>query len=65
MATGQEGGSNLRVGRCLMEFYNGRVAFNVDKYVVQLGNTEASRSIENNCEIFTIPDITFIYSESI
>ena len=54
----------LNVGRCLMEFYNGRVAFNVDKYVVQLGNTEASRSIENNCEIFTIPDITFIYTES-
>ena len=55
----------LNVGRCLMSFYNGRVAFNVDKYVVQLGNTEASRSIKNNCEIFTIPDITFIYSESI
>ena len=57
-----EGGSNLRVGRCLMEFYNGQVAFNVNKYVVQLGNTEASRSIPNNCEIFTIPDITLIYS---
>ena len=56
--------TNLNVGRCLMEFYNGRVAFNVDKYVVQLGNTEASRSIKNNCEIFTIPDITFIYTES-
>ena len=55
----------LNVGRCLMEFYNGQVAFNVNKYVVQLGNTEASRSIKNNCEIFTIPDITFIYSESI
>ena len=55
----------LNVGRCLMSFYNGRVAFNVDKYVVQLGNTEVSRSIKNNCEIFTIPDITFIYSESI
>ena len=55
--------SNLNVGRCLMSFYNGRVAFNVDKYVVQLGNTEASRSIKNNCEIFTIPDITFIYTE--
>ena len=54
----------LNVGRCLMEFYNGQVAFNVNKYVVQLGNTEALRSIENNCEIFTIPDITFIYSES-
>ena len=65
VATTQEGGSNLRVGRCLMSFYNGRTAFNVDKYVVQLGNTEASRSIENNCEIFTIPDITFIYTESI
>ena len=64
VATTQEGGSNLRVGRCLMSFYNGRTAFNVDKYVVQLGNTEASRSIENNCEIFTIPDITFIYTES-
>ena len=64
VATGQEGGSNLRVGRCLMSFYNGQVAFNVNKYVVQLGNTEASRSIENNCEIFTIPDITFIYTES-
>ena len=56
--------TNLNVGRCLMSFYNGRVAFNVDKYVVQLGNTEASRSIKNNCEIFTIPDITFIYTES-
>ena len=55
----------LNLGRCLMEFYNGQVAFNVNKYVVQLGNTEASRSIKNNCEIFTIPDITFIYSESI
>ena len=65
VATQQEGGSNLKVGRCLMEFYNGQVAFNVNKYVVQLGNTEALRSIENNCEIFTIPDITFIYSESI
>ena len=54
--------SNLSVGRCLMSFYNGQVAFNVNKYVVQLGNTEASRSIPNNCEIFTIPDITFIYS---
>ena len=54
--------TNLNVGRCLMSFYNGQVAFNVNKYVVQLGNTEASRSIENNCEIFTIPDITFIYS---
>lgn len=54
--------SNLNVGRCLMSFYNGQVAFNVNKYVVQLGNTEASRSIPNNCEIFTIPDITFIYS---
>lgn len=61
-----EGGyaKSLNVGRCLMEFYNGRVAFNVDKYVVQLGNTEASRSIPNNCEIFTIPDITFIYTDS-
>ena len=60
------GGYNgfLNVGRCLMEFYNGQVAFNVNKYVVQLGNTEASRSIKNNCEIFTIPDITFIYTES-
>ena len=57
--------TNLNVGRCLMEFYNGRVAFNVNKYVVQLGNTEASRSIPNNYEIFTIPDITFIYTESI
>ena len=56
--------SNLSVGRCLMSFYNGQVAFNVNKYVVQLGNTEASRSIPNNCEIFTIPDITFIYSDS-
>ena len=58
------GGYNgyLNVGRCLMSFYNGQVAFNVNKYVVQLGNTEASRSIKNNCEIFTIPDITFIYS---
>ena len=65
VAAGQNGGSYLRVGRCLMEFYNGRVAFNVDKYVVQLGNTEASRSIKNNCEIFTIPDITFIYTETI
>ena len=64
VATQQEGGSNLKVGRCLMEFYNGQVAFNVNKYVVQLGNTEALRSIENNCEIFTIPDITFIYTES-
>ena len=64
VATSTEGGSNLNVGRCLMEFYNGQVAFNVNKYVVQLGNTEASRSIKNNCEIFTIPDITFIYSES-
>ena len=64
VATSTEGGSNLNVGRCLMEFYNGQVAFNVNKYVVQLGNTEALRSIENNCEIFTIPDITFIYSES-
>ena len=63
--TDTEGGSNLRVGRCLMEFYNGQVAFNVNKYVVQLGNTEASRSIPNNCEIFTIPDITFIYTETI
>ena len=54
----------LNVGRCLMEFYNGSVAFNVNKYVVQLGNTEASRSIPNNYEIFTIPDITFIYTES-
>ena len=53
---------NLNVGRCLMSFYNGQVAFNVNKYVVQLGNTEASRSIPNNYEIFTIPDITFIYS---
>ena len=60
--TDTEGGSNLNVGRCLMEFYNGQVAFNVNKYVVQLGNTEASRSIPNNCEIFTIPDITLIYS---
>ena len=63
--TDTEGGGYdgyLNVGRCLMEFYNGRVAFNVDKYVVQLGNTEVSRSIPNNCEIFTIPDITFIYS---
>ena len=60
------GGYNgyLNVGRCLMSFYNGSVAFNVNKYVVQLGNTEASRSIKNNCEIFTIPDITFIYTES-
>ena len=55
---------NLNVGRCLMSFYNGQVAFNVNKYVVQLGNTEASRSIPNNCEIFTIPDITFIYTET-
>ena len=55
----------LSVGRCLMSFYNGQVAFNVNKYVVQLGNTEASRSIPNNCEIFTIPDITFIYTDSI
>ena len=55
--------NNLNVGRCLMSFYNGQVAFNVNKYVVQLGNTEASRSIPNNCEIFTIPDITFIYSD--
>ena len=62
VATSTEGGSNLNVGRCLMEFYNGQVAFNVNKYVVQLGNTEVSRSIKNNCEIFTIPDITFIYS---
>lgn len=62
-ATEGTSAGNLNVGRCLMEFYNGRVAFNVDKYVVQLGNTEASRSIKNNCEIFTIPDITFIYSE--
>ena len=62
-ATGNTGAGNLNVGRCLMSFYNGRVAFNVDKYVVQLGNTEASRSIKNNCEIFTIPDITFIYSD--
>ena len=54
----------LNVGRCLMSFYNGQVAFNINKYVVQLGNTEALRSIENNCEIFTIPDITFIYTES-
>ena len=65
VATSTEGGSLLNVGRCLMEFYNGQVAFNVNKYVVQLGNTEASRSIKNNCEIFTIPDITFIYTESI
>ena len=65
VATSSEGGSNLNVGRCLMEFYNGSVAFNVNKYVVQLGNTEASRSIPNNCKIFTIPDITFIYTESI
>ena len=64
VATETEGGSNLNVGRCLMSFYNGRVAFNVNKYVVQLGNTEASRSIKNNCEIFTIPDITLIYTES-
>ena len=64
VATQQEGGSNLKVGRCLMEFYNGQVAFNVNKYVVQLGNTEASRSIENNCMIYSIPDITFIYTES-
>ena len=56
--------TNLSVGRCLMSFYNGQVAFNVNKYVVQLGNTEASRSIPNNCEIFTIPDITFIYTET-
>ena len=62
VATETEGGSNLNVGRCLMEFYNGQVAFNVNKYVVQLGNTEASRSIENNCMIYSIPDITFIYS---
>ena len=48
-----------------MSFYNGQVAFNVNKYVVQLGNTEASRSIKNNYKIFTIPDITFIYTESI
>ena len=54
----------LNVGRCLMSFYNGRTAFNVDKYVVQLGNNVESISIPNNCEIFTIPDITFIYSES-
>ena len=52
----------LNVGRCLMSFYNGRTAFNVDKYVVQLGNNVESISIPNNCEIFTIPDITFIYS---
>ena len=64
-ANGDMGEGNLNVGRCLMEFYNGRVAFNVNKYVVQLGNTEASRSIPNNYKIFTIPDITFIYSESI
>ena len=64
VATSTEGGSNLNVGRCLMEFYNGQVAFNVNKYVVQLGNTEASRSIENNCMIYSIPDITFIYTES-
>ena len=64
VATSSEGGSLLNVGRCLMSFYNGQVAFNVNKYVVQLGNTEASRSIKNNCEIFTIPDITFIYSDS-
>lgn len=66
--TDTEGGGYdgyLNVGRCLMEFYNGSVAFNVNKYVVQLGNTEASRSIPNNCEIFTIPDITFIYTDSI
>ena len=53
---------NLNVKRCLMSFYNGNVAFGVNKYVVQLGNTEISRSIPNNYEIFTIPDITFIYS---
>ena len=64
VATSSEGGSLLNVGRCLMSFYNGQVAFNVNKYVVQLGNTEVSRSIKNNCEIFTIPDITFIYSDS-
>ena len=63
--TDNTGKGNLNVGRCLMEFYNGQVAFNVNKYVVQLGNTEASRSIPNNCEIFTIPDITLIYTESI
>ena len=63
--TGDMGEGNLNVGRCLMSFYNGRVAFNVDKYVVQLGNTEASRSIPNNYKIFTIPDLTFIYTESI
>ena len=62
--TDTAGGSLLNVGRCLMEFYNGQVAFNVNKYVVQLGNTEASRSIENNCMIYSIPDITFIYTES-
>ena len=62
VATSTEGGSNLKVGRCLMEFYNGQVAFNVNKYVVQLGNTEVSRSIQNNCMIYSIPDITFIYS---
>ena len=61
---GSMGEGILNIGRCLMSFYNGQVAFNVNKYVVQLGNTEASRSIKNNCEIFTIPDITFIYTET-
>ena len=64
-AAGQMGEGNLNVGRCLMSFYNGSVAFNVNKYVVELGNNVESLSIPNNYIIYSIPDITFIYSESI
>ena len=63
--TGSTGEGNLNVGRCLMSFYNGSVAFNVNKYVVELGNNVESLSIPNNYIIHSIPDITFIYSESI
>ena len=61
---GAMGEGNLNIGRCLMSFYNGSVAFNVNKYVVELGNNVESLSIPNNHIIHSIPDITFIYSDS-
>lgn len=59
------GGGNLNVGRCSMDFYNGITAFGVNKYVVQLGITttgDTSASIPNDYIIYSIPDITLIYS---
>ena len=61
---GVMGEGNLNIGRCLMSFYNGSVAFNVNKYVVELGNNVESLSIPNNYIIHSIPDITFIYTDS-